>query len=140
MLIAGIGYQRRSIDELIERLRGASITTLIDVRELPWSHRAEFSKKRLEERLTREGLRYVHLRAAGNPRENRKSGASSAEILARYREHLARTSGVLEEILAAAGGEAAALLCYEADARECHRSILLEQLASVHPNVAIRAL
>lgn len=140
MLIAGIGYQRSSIDELIERLRDASITTVIDVRELPWSRRAEFSKKRLEERLTREGLRYVHLRAAGNPRENRKSGASSAEILARYREHLARTSGVLEEILAAAGGEAAALLCYEADASECHRSILLEQLALFHPNLAIRAL
>jgi len=140
VLIAGIGYQGRTIDELVERLRGASITTVIDVRELPWSRRAEFSKKRLEERLTREGLRYIHLRAAGNPRENRKSGASSAEILARYREHLAQTPGVLDEILFVAGGEAAALLCYEADARECHRSILLEQLALFHPNLDIRAL
>ncbi len=140
MLIAGIGYQRRSIDELIVRLCSASITTVIDVRELPWSRRSEFSKKRLEERLTREGLRYVHLRSAGNPRENRMSGASRAEVMARYREHLARTSGVLEEILAAAGGQAAALLCHEADASECHRSILLEQLALFHPDVATRAL
>jgi uncharacterized protein (DUF488 family) len=138
--IAGIGYQGRTIDELIERLRSASITVVVDVRELPWSRRAEFAQKRLAERLTQEGIRYVHLRSAGNPRENRKSGASSEEILARYREHLARTPGVLDEILAEARGEPVALLCYEADVKECHRSVLLESLATQHPELAVDAL
>ena len=113
---------------------------MIDVRELPWSRRAEFSKKALAERLAREGIRYVHVRAAGNPRANRKSGASSEEILARYREHLARTPGVLDEILAAAGGRPAALLCYEADAAACHRSVLLEELAALRPELILDAL
>jgi uncharacterized protein (DUF488 family) len=138
--IAGIGYQGRTIDEVIERLRSASIATLIDVRELPWSRRPEFAKKKLAERLAHEGLRYVHLRSAGNPRENRKSGAASAEILARYREHLARTPGVLEEILAEAQGHSVALLCYEADMRECHRSVLLEALAGLRLALAVDAL
>ena len=137
MRIAGIGYQGRTLDEVVERLRRASITTLIDVRELPSSRRAGFSKKALAERLAQEGIRYVHLRAAGNPRENRKSGAPSEEILARYREHLARTPGVLEGILDAAGGEPAALLCYEAEVNECHRSVLLEALAARCPELIV---
>ena len=139
-MIAGIGYQGRTIDELVERLRARSVATVIDVRELPWSRRAEFSKKALAERLAREGIRYVHVRAAGNPRANRKSGAESEEILARYREHLAHTPGVLEEILAAAGGRPAALLCYEADAAACHRSVLLGELAAVRPELILDAL
>jgi uncharacterized protein (DUF488 family) len=138
--IAGIGYQGRTLDDVVETLRRASIAVVVDVRELPWSRRADFTKKRLEERLTRDGIRYVHLRAAGNPRENRKSGASSAEILVRYREHLARAPAVLEEILATAGGEPAALLCYEADPRQCHRSVLLEALARRCPGLAVDAL
>ena len=140
MRIAGIGYQGRTIDELVERLRSAAITTLIDVRELPWSRRAEFAQKKLAERLAREGLRYAHLKSAGNPRENRKSGAASEEILARYRTHLAHTPGVLGEILAAARGERPALLCYEADTKECHRSVLLEALAALHPELVVDAL
>jgi len=135
--LAGIGYQGRSLDAFVEALHRASIAVVIDVRELPWSRRAEFAQKRLAERLARECIGYAHVRAAGNPRENRKSGASSAEILARYREHLARTPSVLEEIRAAAGGEAAALLCYEAEAKECHRSVLLEALAARHPELIV---
>ena len=140
MRIAGIGYQGRTIDDVVERLRLASITTVIDVRELPWSRRAEFAQRKLADRLAQAGIRYVHLRSAGNPRENRKSGAPSAEILARYREHLARTPGVLEAILAEAGDEPAALLCYEAEAMECHRSVLLEALAALRPELRVEGL
>jgi uncharacterized protein (DUF488 family) len=138
--IAGIGYQGRSLDDVVAALRAAGIATLIDVRELPWSRRAEFSKKALAERLAREGIRYVHLPSAGNPRAIRKSGAGSAEILARYREHLVRRHAVLDEILAAAGGAPAALLCYEAEAAACHRSVLLEALAARNPELVALAL
>lgn len=112
MRIAGIGYQGRTIDELIVRLRSASVTAVFDVRELPWSRRAEFSK----------------------------SGAASAEILARYRAHLAETPSVLDEILAETRGECVALLCYEADVKECHRSVLLEALAALRPGLVVDAL
>jgi uncharacterized protein (DUF488 family) len=131
--LAGIGYQGLGADELIERLRAAGIAVVLDVRELPWSRRAEFSKRALAEGLARAGIDYVHVRAAGNPRENRKSGGTSAEILARYRAHLAGTPGVLDALLDAAAGRPAALLCYEADAAACHRSVLLAALAEQHP-------
>jgi uncharacterized protein (DUF488 family) len=132
--IAGIGYQGRSVDELVERLHAASITTLIDVREVPFSRRVEFAKTKLAARLAQAGIRYTHVPAAGNPKENRKSGDSPA-VLARYRAHLAKTPGVLEAILAAAGGEPAALLCYEADPDACHRSVLLERLRAAYPEL-----
>jgi uncharacterized protein (DUF488 family) len=138
--IAGIGYQGRSQDELVGALRAAGIETLIDVRELPWSRRAGFAKQALAERLTREGIRYVHLPSAGNPRAIRKSGRSPAEMLACYREHLAQRPAVLDEILAAAGGAPTALLCYEADVAACHRSVLLAALAARHPELVVDAL
>jgi uncharacterized protein (DUF488 family) len=138
--IAHLGYQGRSPDDVVDALRAAGIEVLIDVRELPWSRRAEFSKKALAERLARDGIRYVHLRSAGNPRAIRKSDAPGAEILARFRAHLSEHPQVLDEIVAAAGGAPAALLCYEADVAACHRSVLLDALAARHPELRIDAL
>jgi uncharacterized protein (DUF488 family) len=138
--IAGIGYQGRSLDAVVGALVAAGVETLIDVRELPWSRRAEFSKQALAKRLESQGIRYVHLPSAGNPRAIRKSGAGTAEILARYRAHVAEHPAVLDDLLAAAGGAPAALLCYEAEAAACHRSVLLEALAARHPELRVDAL
>jgi uncharacterized protein (DUF488 family) len=128
MLVAGIGYQGRTLDQLVEALRAARIATLADVRERPASRKPGFSKRALEERLAREGIAYRHLRAAGNPSAIRHSGAPTAEILARYRDHLRRDPAVLDEIAALARRGRVALLCYEADRAACHRSVLLDAL------------
>jgi uncharacterized protein (DUF488 family) len=138
--IAGIGYQGRSLEDVVGALAGAGIAVLIDVREMPWSRRREFSKRALAERLESHGIRYVHLPAAGNPRAIRKSGAPSEEILARYREHVAAHPEMLDEVLAAAAGAPAVLLCYEADVAACHRSVLLDALAARNPELRIDAL
>ena len=141
MLVAGIGYQGRSADDFVAALRAAAIATVVDVRETPWSRRAEFSKKRLAERLAAEGIGYVHLRAAGNPRENRRAGGGTQEVLARYRELLAGAPDVIAEILALAKRHGRiALLCLERDPRECHRSVLLEALAARRPGLETAAL
>jgi len=139
-VIAGIGYQGRSVDELIARLRAADIATVLDVRELPWSRKRGFSKRQLSESLELAGIRYVHLRAAGNPRENRQSARTTAECLSRYRRHLARDPSVLDEIIELAAREPIALLCYEAAWEDCHRSILVEQIASQCGDLEVVAL
>jgi uncharacterized protein (DUF488 family) len=140
MVIASIGYQGRSLDQLIATLRAAQIRLVFDVRDAPWSHKRGFSKRALGGYLDEVGIRYVHLAAAGNPREIRRSGGSSAEILARFREHLLRAPAVLDEIHAAALREPTALLCYEASAQECHRSVLLAELAARFDGVEVIAL
>jgi uncharacterized protein (DUF488 family) len=130
MKIAGIGYQGRELDALVAALQQAHIEGVVDVRETPWSRKPGFSKRALGDRLAEAGIHYVHLRAAGNPRENRRTARSSTECLARYRAHLAADPSVLDEILELARRERIALLCYEAAAEDCHRSILLEALCA----------
>jgi uncharacterized protein (DUF488 family) len=140
MEIAGIGYQGRSVDDLIRVLSEAHIAAVIDVREVPWSRKPGFSKSPLAASLARAGIHYVHLRAAGNPRENRKTAGSTQESLARYRQHLGNDPAVLDEIVEAARKQRIALLCFEAASEECHRSILIEQIAARHGPVDVIAL
>jgi uncharacterized protein (DUF488 family) len=132
MQLAGIGYQGRSVEQLVAALRAAGIARVLDVREVPWSRKPGFSKRVLADHLAAAGIGYLHLPAAGNPRANRRSAVSTAESLERYREHLARDPAVLEEIVAAARAERVALLCFEAQRQDCHRSVLLEEIAARH--------
>jgi uncharacterized protein (DUF488 family) len=140
VVIAGIGYQGRSADELVARLRSAGIELLIDVRELPWSRKAGFSKTQLAAILGAAGIDYVHLRAAGNPKRNRAAAATPAASLAGYRAHLLAHSAVLDEIRALAEARPAALLCYEAEHDQCHRSVILDVLAERGADVEVRRL
>jgi uncharacterized protein (DUF488 family) len=62
-----IGYEERSIDEFISRLKKFHINVLIDVREIPTSRKAGFSKKRLAEFLRSADIEYIHVKALGSP-------------------------------------------------------------------------
>ena len=48
-----IGYQSKSIDDFISRLRNHDISTLIDVREVPISRKKGFSKTVFSEYLNK---------------------------------------------------------------------------------------
>lgn len=116
-----IGYERRTVDDLIATLREHAVTRVIDVRELPLSRRKGFSKTALGDALAAAGIDYVHLRAAGNP--FRAEGD-----IERYRDHLARSPEVVDLVIETARGQRAALLCLERDAAHCHRGILAAQV------------
>lgn len=100
---------------------------VIDVRALPLSRRRGFSKTPLRNLLATRGIDYVHLRSAGNP--YRHDDASIEAILARYRGHLRHEPAALTEILDAARGVTAVLLCACEDTAECHRSVIVDELA-----------
>ena len=53
-----IGYERASLDDVVGALRAAGIRTLLDVRELPLSRRAGFSKSPLRAALQEAGIDY----------------------------------------------------------------------------------
>ena len=118
-----IGYQGRSLDELIAMLGAAKIDLVIDVRALPLSRRRGFSKTPLGTALGAAGIDYVHLRAAGNPYRR------STQPLARYARHLRTHTTPVTAIVDAARGRRAALLCYEHDPDACHRSLLAPRVA-----------
>ena len=83
-----IGYQLRSLEEIVSHLTLAGVNTLLDVRETPWSRKPGLSKKRLAEALGEAGIEYVHLKFVGNPKELRRAASDYAAALSAYDDHL----------------------------------------------------
>lgn len=130
--LATIGYERATQDDVIDRLKCASVEVLIDVRAVAASRRAGFSKGVLAASLQAAGIAYVHLRQLGTPKPGRDAARAGriAEMHAIYEDHLREPAAQLELARAAelATERKAALLCYEADVHHCHREIVAERL------------
>jgi uncharacterized protein (DUF488 family) len=131
-----IGYERASLAEFLATLRAAGIATVLDIRDLPLSRRAGFSKRQFAAALEEASIRYVHLRSLGTPPEGREANRRRdwqrfwqivEEKLARAEAELA-----LEEAASLAAAAPTALICYEADWRICHRRRVAEMLAERH--------
>jgi uncharacterized protein (DUF488 family) len=128
----GVGYEGRQIDEFVAGLRSAGVGIVVDVRLTPVSRKRGFSKRSLAENLAAAGIRYEHLPALGNPKDNRAGFAGGpAEVKAaigRYTERIAgddEASAALERIVRLAATELVAVLCFEADDERCHRQVVL---------------
>jgi hypothetical protein len=138
-----VGYEGRSLDELIAELVDAGIDRLIDVRELPLSRRRGFSKTALSDALHKVDIEYVHVKALGNPKPNRerywagdvKGGAAV------YRKHLNNGSrSALIELADSLENDPACLLCFERDHTECHRDVIVEALQELRPHLTVSHL
>ncbi len=128
-----IGYEKASLGDFIATLKEAGIATLIDVRDLPLSRRAGFSKRQLQAAVEEAGMRYVHLRALGTPPEGREANRRRDwERFWRIVEAKLDTGEAALDLQRAAELAAetpACLLCYEADWHICHRRRVAEILA-----------
>jgi len=125
-----IGYEGANLADFLTTLRAASVTTLLDVRELPISRRMGFSKSALGEALRAAGIAYQHERLLGSPRDVRhrlKATGDMKTFLSDYEVHLAQQTGLLDELASTLNGNVA-LMCYERDARHCHRRVVAREL------------
>jgi uncharacterized protein (DUF488 family) len=125
-----IGYEGTDLDDFLTTLRSAGVTTLLDVRELPISRRKGFSKSALGEALRTVGIAYQHERRLGSPREVRHRLRETGDMrafLVDYEAHLARHTGLLDDLAATLSGNVA-LMCYERDSRYCHRRVVAREL------------
>ncbi|HWH17717.1 MAG TPA: DUF488 domain-containing protein [Allosphingosinicella sp.] len=127
-----IGYEGKTLDEFLGELGAAGIELLIDVRAVAASRRPGFSKTALANALAERGIGYLHLRPLGTPAAGREAARRGrvAEMRRIYAGQLETPEAALamEQALAAAHERRSALLCYEADAAGCHRSMLAERL------------
>jgi len=127
-----IGYERGSLSEVIAALRKAGVKTLLDVRELPNSRRAGFSKRMLDASLGEAGIAYQHMRALGTPKAGRDAAkrGDTATMHHIFAQKLETPESQLALIEAAdiAQREPACLLCFEDDWHVCHRAIVVERL------------
>jgi uncharacterized protein (DUF488 family) len=128
--LATIGYEKATQADVIGRLKSAGVEVVIDVRAVPSSRRAGFSKTILAGSLHDAGIDYVHLRALGTPKPGRDAARKghTAEMHAIYEKHLEepKTQFELAEAADIAKERKAALLCYEAEAAGCHRRIVAD--------------
>jgi uncharacterized protein (DUF488 family) len=125
-----IGYEGADLADFLTALRAVGVTTLLDVRELPISRRKGFSKLALGEALGAAGIAYQHERLLGSPRDARhrlKATGDMKTFLTDYEVHLAQQTGLLDELALTLNGNVA-LMCYERDARDCHRRVVAREL------------
>jgi uncharacterized protein (DUF488 family) len=135
--LATIGYETSPQAKLIETLKAAGVQVLIDVRAVAASRRPGFSKGLLSASLKDVGIEYVHLRELGTPKPGRIAArhGRTAEMRAIYEAHLEEPQALIQlaQAIEIAKGRKAALLCYEADHRGCHRAIVVERMLAVAP-------
>lgn len=134
-----IGYEKISLDACIQALLINGIQTVIDVRETTVSRRREFSKKALTEALGKARIAYISIPEIGIPSEVRKKlleQGDHQDLLLWYRKNVLPKSGAyakrVNDILKQGN---TALLCYEKDPKECHRSVFAQFCRENYPEI-----
>jgi uncharacterized protein (DUF488 family) len=135
MKLATIGYEKETQAFVIGKLKAAGVKVVVDVRAVASSRRAGFSKTLLAASLNEVGIGYVHLRELGTPKPGRIAARKGhvAEMHEIFEAHMAEPKAQLELAKATeiARETKTALLCYEADALACHRSIVAHRICDI---------
>ena len=143
MKIFTIGYEGATMAEFLAALKTAGVERVIDVRALPLSRRPGFSKSPLRAALEEAGIEYLHLKALGTPADGRAAArAGRHEDLERiYAGQLELPEAIAQgaQMLALADEKPSALLCFEREPAECHRTLLLDAVAPLAERVHLFA-
>lgn len=138
--VVTVGYEGRTAEELVQAVEDC-VDVLVDVRLTPSSRKPGLSKGKLSAALERAGVRYLHMRALGNPRENRAGyRAGDPDSQRRYadvlRDDAARDA--LEQLEQLLSDARVALLCFERDSGACHRQAIADELLRRRPDLRLQ--
>lgn len=129
-----IGYEQTPPKAVLDELQRAGVKLLVDVRAIASSRRPGFSKTQLAAGLDERGIRYIHLRGLGTPKDGREAARSGdMKMLSKiYHAHLKTPQAraemdELEALVTKAGP--VCILCYERDHNACHRKFIAEIIA-----------
>jgi len=128
--LATIGYEASTLPRIIAALKASRVDVLIDVRAVASSRKAGFSKTLRGGGLEAEGVAYMHLRDLGTPKAGRQAARAGRtdEMHAIFNTHM-RTDAAqaaLEQAIGASRERRVCLMCFEADWRCCHRTIVAD--------------
>jgi uncharacterized protein (DUF488 family) len=123
------------VPDFIRTLQDASVSLLLDVRELPQSRRPGFSKRVLSEALADAGIGYRHLKQLGDPKPGRDAARRGDMDVFRtiFCAHLELEASLaaIDDAAAEVQRETVALMCYERAPKNCHRSIVAEKIRDI---------
>lgn len=138
------GYENDDIDSFVNKLQKHKVTFLVDVRELPISRKKYFSKSGLASKTEVKRIEYVHYRALGSPRDIRhklrNKEMSYADFFINYRRHILENKEALFEIADMLKEKDVCLMCYEESTELCHRSILVDELQKIIPDLRVQSI
>lgn len=134
MTIFTVGYEGVTPEQFLERLHRAKIQLVVDVRDVPLSRKPGFSKTALSSALELVGLQYFHIRELGCPKpirdQYRADGNWQAYTVA-FMSHLRKQRFAIRTLAQMCTQTRAALLCYEADPEQCHRTYVARAVAAL---------
>jgi uncharacterized protein (DUF488 family) len=138
--LVSIGYEGRTVEQLVEDLNRERVAVLVDVRLTPLSRKPGLSKRRLAATLADAGIEYVHLKALGNPRHNREPfWQGRVPDGCRFFNELLESpepQSALTTIAELAADQTVAVLCFERDHDRCHRQVVTSRVIDLLPNRA----
>lgn len=139
--VLSVGYEGSTIDGFVEQLLQNRVEVVVDVRLNAVSRRPGFSKTKLAARLASEGVQYVHEPTLGNPPENR-AGFSNGELETARSNMTTYLEQSGQEALArivelVAQRRNVAVMCVERSHTGCHRSVIIEALEEVIPDLDV---
>lgn len=127
------GYSGRPTEEILESVKRAGVSTVVDIRFTPLSrYKPDFSKSNLQRLVEGHGLCYLHIPELGVPREIRARATRTGsrhviwewydvEVVDRFLgRNLHRFLNMADHPLA--------LMCVEIDPTACHRHRLFQAL------------
>lgn len=128
-----IGYEQTTIAELVAALQAAGVERVADIRAVAASRRPGFSKTALAGSLQEAGIAYEHLRALGTPKEGRdaakRGDRATLERVYAGQLELPEAQAAAALLLGRVAEQSTALLCYEREPADCHRSMLIAAIA-----------
>jgi len=111
-----IGYQGRTVDDLVQALKSNGVTVLIDLRERPRSRVPGFGGWQLAASLEAEGIGYCAMgQTLGGFTCTPQMWCEGCVVVAEM-----------------VGHETVCLMCMERDASQCHRTQIAEILTAEH--------
>jgi uncharacterized protein (DUF488 family) len=128
------GYSGHDVDSFVRLLRRHDISVVVDIRRNPVSRKKGFSRTALSQVLEKAGLKYVHVKELGVPQplrhQYRDGDCNLADYLCGFREYLQGQTDPLEKVYNLATNDRCCLVCVEACHKECHRSVVAEEVAT----------
>jgi len=129
-----LGFSTRTVDEVVEMLRGAGVAQLVDVRTVPRSrHTPQWNREYAGGTFPPHGIRYRHLPALGGFRKPRPDSPNTGwhnPSFQGYADYMGtpRFAEGLAELLELAREAPTAIACTEAVPWRCHRSLIADAL------------
>jgi len=137
--LVSIGYEGKTVVDLVAQLLEQGVRVLVDVRLTPLSRKPGYRSPSWP-KPSRRSESVMCTTALGNPKNNRAGfRAGKPESRAWYRGVLetAAATDALAHVSELLDGGVVALLCFEQDHAECHRDIVVRQLIMARPDAAV---